>query len=156
MNVHQIFFNIIVLQVSQDHRQSNCLHPVHELPFATFSQCVTTFDDIFGPLPIKLPVKKQELFIKKMSLEILKKDLSTTFELTRRDASYSGENDAFVPIGPDLNTTVKSFFEQCFQMASIINNKILMKKTKEKSLNWIQFLYKRGVYINIVHSNVNA
>ena len=40
VNVHQIFFNIIILQVSQDHRQSNCLHPVHELPFATFSQIV--------------------------------------------------------------------------------------------------------------------
>lgn len=55
VNVHQIFFNIIILQISQDHRQSNCLHPVHQLPFATFQLCVITFDDISGLLPVKLP-----------------------------------------------------------------------------------------------------
>ena len=76
----------------------------------------------------------------------MKKNLSTTFELTRRDASYSGENDAFVPLGPDLDTTVKSFCEQCFQMASIINqnNEILMKKLKKSPLIGFSF------YINVV------
>ncbi len=40
VNVHQIFFNIIILQISQDHRQSNCLHPVHQLPFChVFTMC---------------------------------------------------------------------------------------------------------------------
>ena len=74
--------------------------------------CVKTFDDTSGPFSIKLPMNKQELFIKKMSLAVVKKDHSTTFELTRRNASYPGENDTFVPLGPDLDTTVKSFCEQ--------------------------------------------
>ena len=65
VNVHQIFFtlNIIILQISQDQRQSNCLHPVHLLPFATFSQFFSrctkphTFDDVFSLLPVNLLMK---------------------------------------------------------------------------------------------------